>query len=36
MVYNALEQMPTWYQAGIGAIIASSFAIREVSKFYKK
>ena len=34
--FNALEQMPTWYQAGLGAIIASSFAIRGVSKFYKK
>ena len=34
--FNALEQMPTFYQAGLGAMIASSFAIRGVSKFYKK
>ena len=34
--FVALDQMPTWYQAGLGAIIASSFAIRGVAKFYKK
>jgi len=34
--FEALEKMPTFYQAGLGAMIASSFAIRGVSKFYKK
>ena len=34
--FNALEQMPTFYSASLGAMIASSFAIRGVSKFYKK
>ncbi len=34
--FVALDQMPTWYQAGLGAKIASSFAIRGVAKFYKK
>ena len=34
--FNALEQMPTFYSASLGAMIASSFAIRGVAKFYKK
>ena len=34
--FEALEKMPTFYQAGLGAMIASSFAIRGVAKFYKK
>ena len=34
--FNALEQMPTFYSASLGAMIASSFAFRGVAKFYKK
>ena len=34
--FMALETMPTFYQAGLGAMIASSFAIRGVAKLYKK
>ncbi len=33
--FNALEQMPTFYSASLGEMIASSFAIRGVAKFYK-
>ena len=34
--FNALEQMPTFYLVSLGVMIASSFAIRGVAKFYKK
>ena len=31
--FIALQNMPDWYQISLGAIVASSFGIRSVSKF---
>ena len=33
---TALEQMPEWYQYTLGVIVASSFAVRSATKFFKK
>ena len=30
----SLQQMPDWYQLSLGAIVAASFGIRSVSKFF--
>ena len=32
--FIALQQMPDWYQISLGAIVAASFGIRSVSKFF--
>jgi hypothetical protein len=32
--FLALQQMPDWYQISLGAIVAASFGIRSVSKFF--
>ena len=34
--FTALEQMPEWYQYTLGVIVASSFAVRSATKFFKK
>jgi hypothetical protein len=34
--FAALETMPEWYQYSLGAIIASTFAIRGGAKLFKK
>ena len=32
--FIALQNMPDWYQISLGAIVATSFGIRSVSKFF--
>ena len=32
--FIALQNMPDWYQISLGAIVAGSFGIRSVSKFF--
>ena len=32
--FIALQNMPDWYQVSLGAIVAASFGIRSVSKFF--
>ena len=32
--FIALQNMPDWYQISLGAIVAASFGIRAVSKFF--
>ena len=34
--FAALNAMPDWYQVSLGAIVAASFGIRSVSKFFGK
>ena len=34
--FAALETMPEWYQYSLGGIVASSFAVRSATKFFKK
>lgn len=34
--FDALDKMPVWYQGALGAIIASTFAIRGATRFFKK
>jgi len=34
--FVALESMPEWYQYTLGVIVASSFAVRSATKFFKK
>ena len=34
--FAALSTMPEWYQYSLGVIVASSFAIRGATKFFKK
>ena len=34
--FIALEAMPEWYQYTLGVIVASSFAVRSATKFFKK
>lgn len=32
--FEALQQMPTWYQVSLGALVASSVGMRGITKFY--
>jgi hypothetical protein len=34
--FQALEQMPDWYQYTLGVIVAASFGVRSATKFFKK
>ena len=34
--FAALETMPEWYQYTLGVIVASSFAVRSATKFFKR
>jgi len=34
--FVALESMPEWYQYTLGVIVASSFAVRSATKFFRK
>ena len=34
--FIALESMPEWYQYTLGVIVASSFAVRSTTKFFRK
>lgn len=34
--FAALSTMPQWYQYSLGVIVASSFAVRSATKFFKK
>jgi len=34
--FEALQQMPTWYQMSLGALVASSVGMRGITKFYGK
>ena len=34
--FSALNTMPEWYQYSLGVIVASSFAIRGATRFFKK
>jgi|TARA_E500000081_G_scaffold67167_1_gene69171 hypothetical protein len=34
--FIALESMPEWYQYTLGVIVASSFAVRSATKFFRK
>jgi hypothetical protein len=34
--FVALESMPEWYQYTLGVIVASSFAVRSATKFFKR
>ena len=34
--FVALENMPEWYQYTLGVIVASSFAVRSATKFFRK
>lgn len=34
--FEALQQMPTWYQVSLGALVASSVGMRGITKFYGK
>lgn len=34
--FTALDTMPEWYQYSLGVIVASSFAIRGATRFFKK
>ena len=34
--FAALETMPEWYQYTLGVIVASSFAVRSATKFFRK
>ena len=34
--FAALETMPEWYQYSLGVIVASSFAVRSATKFFRK
>ena len=34
--FAALDTMPEWYQYSLGVIVASSFAIRGATRFFKK
>ena len=34
--FSALEQMPEWYQYTLGVIVASSFAVRSATKFFRR
>jgi hypothetical protein len=34
--FAALEAMPDWYQYTLGVIVASSFAVRSATKFFRK
>ena len=32
--FNALEQMPSYYQYTLGVIVSASFAVRSATKFF--
>jgi len=34
--FAALSTMPEWYQYSLGVIVASSFAVRSATKFFRK
>ncbi len=34
--FVALQAMPEWYQYTLGVIVASSFAVRSATKFFKR
>ena len=34
--FQALEQMPDWYQYTLGVIVAASFGVRSATKFFRK
>ena len=34
--FVALESMPEWYQYTLGVIVASSFAVRSATKFFRR
>lgn len=34
--FAALDTMPEWYQYSLGVIVASSFAVRSATKFFKR
>jgi len=34
--FAALNTMPEWYQLSLGVIVASSFAVRSATKFFKR
>ena len=34
--FQALQQMPTWYQVSLGALVASSVGMRGITKFYSR
>jgi|TARA_R100001509_G_scaffold11417_2_gene5939 hypothetical protein len=34
--FQALQQMPQWYQVSLGALVASSVGMRGITKFYGK
>ncbi|MAD94075.1 MAG: hypothetical protein CML33_01085 [Rhodobacteraceae bacterium] len=34
--FVALQSMPEWYQYTLGVIVASSFAVRSATKFFKR
>lgn len=34
--FVALENMPEWYQYTLGVIVASSFAVRSATKFFRR
>ena len=34
--FAALDTMPEWYQYSLGLIVASSFAVRSATKFFKR
>jgi hypothetical protein len=34
--FAALDTMPEWYQYSLGVIVASSFAVRSATKFFRK
>ncbi len=34
--FIALESMPEWYQYTLGVIVASSFAVRSATKFFRR
>jgi hypothetical protein len=34
--FAALESMPEWYQYTLGVIVASSFAVRSATKFFRR
>ena len=38
IVFNEflLQEMPTWYQVSLGALVASSVGMRGITKFYSR
>ena len=34
--FEALQQMPLWYQVSLGGLVASSVGMRGITKFYNK